>query len=472
MQSKTNLKFNIVCAFVAFALVLSSAFNVALTPFTAVNAKAFADVRKTDVIADSTVDALGLTVANCPSVSAEYAIVMDDAGKVYFDRACDTQTKIASVTKFMTAIVACSMGAAEDKIIISDDAAAIGESSAGLQSGDELTLKDALLGLLVPSGNDCAQAICEHYGALLLQQQGKSGTAAQATQAFVEAMNSKATQLGMTNSLFANPHGLDDGEYEGGHHSCARDVAIMCAEAMKSDLIRASINNESATLNVVRGGAAVQVSVESTDELIGTLDGFLGGKTGFTDLAGSCFAGCTNRNGKEIYTVVLKAQDTSSRFTDTETMTDWFFTHYINYKIANSSLSTTMNVGGKDTSVPLIANVAHKEYVNTVVPATFADTNATIPIFDLQGNVSQTFSPYDVTGNVEVGDTVGQVVFLQHNKEIARVDVVATESVREPNILERIGISIDRFFRGITGSQTVAESELINKSSLINDKSL
>ena len=64
MQSKTNLKFNIVCAFVAFALVLSSAFNVALAPCTAVNAKAFADVRKTDVIADSTVDALGLTVAN------------------------------------------------------------------------------------------------------------------------------------------------------------------------------------------------------------------------------------------------------------------------------------------------------------------------------------------------------------------------------------------------------------------------
>ncbi len=452
----------LVCFFIALTL------SVSLTPHTL----AFGDVRKSDVVADDTVETLGLTVANCPSVSSEYAFVMDSTGKAYFNRSGDVQTKIASITKFMTAIVACSMGSAEDKIVISESAAAIGESSAGLKSGDELSLKDALLGMLVPSGNDCAQAICEFYGAKLLAQQGTTGTDKEATQAFVAAMNAKATEIGMTNSVFANPHGLDDGEYAADHHSTAHDVAIMCAQAMKNDLIRSSINNQSATLNVLRGGENVQVTVESTDELIGNLDGFLGGKTGFTDLAGACFAGCTNRAGVEIYTVALKAPDTSSRFSDTSTMTDWFYNHYINYKISNTSMTTTMNVAGVDTQVPLIANVAHKDYVNTVVPATFENKDATISLFDLQGNVSQTFSAYDLSGDVYAGDVVGQVVFLQHNKEIARVDVIACEDVRAPNILERIGISIDRFFRGIQGSQTVATSELINKSSLINDKSL
>ncbi|WP_270299007.1 D-alanyl-D-alanine carboxypeptidase family protein [Eggerthella sinensis] len=176
-------------------------------------ATAFADVRKADVVYGQTVDARGLAVAQCPSIDAEYAMVMGSDGTVYFERNASSPTQIASITKIMTGVVALDAVASglvslDTPITVSAAAASVGESSADLQEGDVMDLETALKALLVPSGNDAAVAIAETIGRAM--DAGASDPEA----VFVQAMNDKATALGCTDTVYENPHGLDFDAYE------------------------------------------------------------------------------------------------------------------------------------------------------------------------------------------------------------------------------------------------------------------
>ena len=427
---------------------------------------AFAEVKKSDVISGTSVEERGLTVAQCPDIDSSYAIVMDADGDILYERNANMTSKIASITKVMTAIVSLEYGDANDQITVSEYAAEIGESSANLQTGDVLSRDTALKALMIPSGNDAAQALCEYYGQKMLAEQGVTGDDTAAMNAFVAAMNETAAKIGMSNSLFCNPHGLDDGEYEGDHHSTAHDVALMCAYAMQKSEFRSLVCNEEEVIKVKRGGEDVEITLESTDELLGSLDGACGIKTGYTNAAGACFAGCVNRNGKDLYTVVLGAPDESTRFTDTKLLVTWYYEHMIDFPLVNTTEYTTTSNG----SVPVIATIAHNDYVDRTIKATYANPTQTLKVFNLDGNVSQKLEAKTITGNVQAGQVIGQVVYLQHNVEVYRVDLIAAEDCPAPNPLETLVTMGDRCIRSLTGQKTVATSKLVNKSTLINDK--
>lgn len=427
---------------------------------------AFAEVKKSDVINGKTVDELGFTVAQCPDIESNYAIIVDAEGNVIYERGADTESKIASITKVMTAIVALEYGNPNDEITVSEYAAEIGESSANLEAGDKMNLETALKALMVPSGNDAAQALCEYYGHKMLADQGKSGDDTAATAAFVAAMNEVAAKIGMTNSVFTNPHGLDDGEYEGDLHSTARDVAKMCSYAMQKSEFRSLVCNEEEVIKVKRGDETVEIELESTDVLLGSLDGACGIKTGYTTAAGACFAGAVNRNGQDLYTVVLGAPDENTRFTDTKLLVVWYYEHMIDFPLVNTTEYTT----GSNGTVPVIATIAHNDYIDRTIKATYANPNQTVKVFNLDGNVSQKLEAKTVSGSVKAGQVIGQVVYLQHNIEVCRVDLIAAEDCPAPNPLETLGIMFDRSVRSLTGQKTVATSKLVNKSVLINDK--
>lgn len=164
-------------------------------------ARAFADVRGTDEILGASVEARGLPAVVCPNVTASFALVMDDEGTVLFSRGALERSHIASITKIMTAIVALDSGVPLDSTVtVSQEAAQVGESSASLWAGDTLTLEAALAGLMIPSGNDAAIAIAETLGEGM-----KTDDSQTANEAFVAAMNAKAAELGMTETLFSNP---------------------------------------------------------------------------------------------------------------------------------------------------------------------------------------------------------------------------------------------------------------------------
>lgn len=395
---------------------------------------------------------------------------MDSEGTVYFERNAADSTQIASITKIMTALVALESAPLDTVVTTSARAATVGESSASLAEGDTMTLEIALNALLLSSGNDAAIAIAESVGRVIAGDAALSDE--DAYDVFVERMNTRAAELGCTDTVFENPHGLDDGIWQGSHHSCAADVGIMAQAVMKNDTFRSIVATPSTTIDVTRAdGSLASLYLESTDEMLKNgFDGACGIKTGFTALAGWSFAGAANREGVEMYAIVIHSTSEAQRFTDAQTLLDWVYEHTGDYRLVNTSQTTASDVNGSSADVPVVAEVAHTEWIDRTVKATVADPDQAIDIFDLNGNISQSVEYDELTGNVHAGDKIGTLTFKQRNSVMATVDLIAAEDVNAPDLFEGIGVWWDRLFRGFSGQSTVAESVLYNETPLVVDK--
>lgn len=242
-----------------------------------------------------------------PNVACIEALVVDAGGNVMFDRNASVPMPMASITKIMTALVAIESGVPLDSVAtVSKTAAEITGSVAGYREGEQVTLRDLLKALLVHSGNDSAIVIAELVGGSL--------------EGFVGMMNQKAVELGLTNTHFANPHGLD----EEGHYSTAYDLVQIAKRAWQYQLFRDIVGSTSVTLPV--GG--VSTTMYSTDELLNVYPGMRGVKTGFTYGAGNAFLGCAQRGGTFVYTVVLGTESSDARFVATSGLLDWAYGHF------------------------------------------------------------------------------------------------------------------------------------------------
>ena len=445
-------------AFVLVALVMAL---LAAAP-----GSAYAEVHKTDIVVGSTVEERNLSVSECPSITAQHAALVSDDGHVYFMRDAESPAQIASITKVMTAIVALDHADTSFEVTVSENAALIGESSANLVEGDTMDLATALRALLVPSGNDAAVAIAECVGAKMLKDGASSGDDALA--AFVSAMNAKAAELGLADTVYENPHGLDDGEYAGDLHSTALDQATVASCAMGYPEIREIVSGGSTTVQVKRDGAMTPVELETTDLLLDMYDNAIGVKTGVTNLAGPSFMGAAEKDGRTLYAVVLDCADEYTRFEDAERMFKWAYDHVINLELAHVDEYATMRKEGVSDDVPVIAEVAHHEWIDRTVKATLEDPGASVTVFDLEGNVGQSVELDDVHGTVEVGDKVGHITFYQHNQVIAEQDLVACERLEAPNPIDTVAIWWTRLTQGLDDTTGHAESKVYYVMPTIN----
>lgn len=220
----------------------------------------------------------------CPAKAM--VVIEASTGRVLEEKNKDDRLAMASTTKIMTALVTCKNTENFDEVVtIHDNAVGIEGTSMYLRKGEKLTVKELLFGLMLPSGNDAAMALAYHIGG--------------GEEKFVEMMNAQASELGLKNTHFANPHGLD----ADGHYTSALDLALITAEGMKNDMFREII----ATKNVrVTGSKENEPRLLSNkNRLLKTLDGCTGVKTGFTDNAGRCFVCSCNRDGMTLISVVL-----------------------------------------------------------------------------------------------------------------------------------------------------------------------
>lgn len=410
-----------------------------------------AQVLTTDSICGKAADARGIAAEDLPDIDASNAFVMGKNGTVYYARSADEQVKIASITKVMTAILAVENCKMDEKITVSNAAAAVGNSTAGLLEGDELTVEQALRGLMIPSGNDAAIALAEHVGKKL-DPKTKDAVAT-----FVKAMNERAKKLGCTGTLFENPHGLDFDEWAGDMHSTAHDVALMMQEAMKDDTIREVMASKDSWIEVTGAdGSDHSHSMDTHNVLLGQ-DGNIGGKTGTTDDAGYCFASAYNRDGDEIYTVVLNSSTTDQRFADTATLASWYYDHKVTVEIANTQKKTA-------NGNPLMARVSQTDWTDKTIDATLADPTAQATVFSLAGEVTEKVSYDDLSGTVHVGDKVGSVTLKQDGTKIAVMNLVADEEGTGPNPIEWLLVKLDRLGRRIDNRPLTAESETVAKA--------
>lgn len=254
----------------------------------------------------------GLTVspataaASQPDVTARYAVVVDaDSGQVLYNKSMDTPTAPASLTKIFTAIYALQSSSL-DRTLTVTPIDLVGQSSMGLANGDSISLKTALYGMLLPSGNDAAMTIASNLGA-------ESGDSPQAAVArYVGWLNDMAARLGLQQTHLENPHGLD----QPGHATSAHDLAAITMFALKNAEFRTIIG----TAEYNSDG----FQLTQANELLGGYSGLIGGKTGITDNAGYSLVEVAERDGHTIIAVVLDSTE-SSWYQDASTLLDYGF---------------------------------------------------------------------------------------------------------------------------------------------------
>ncbi len=270
-------------------------------------------------------------------------------GTVYFSRDVNAEVKIASLTKIMTAVVALEKGPRPYRDGRQRSSHGGGRAR-GFWKATPCRLKTALYALMVPSGNDAGIAIAKSVGAHM------SGDAATGYDTFIAAMNAKAADLGMSHSVYTNPHGLDfDAFGDEDLHSSTRDVATLVSYAMQNDTFRGIVDAGSTTITVTSAdGTARNVALQTTDELMGVYDGICGVKTGTTDDAGDRFAGAVSRDAGELYSVVLDSPSSDERFSDTVALMDWAYANIAQRSLVNSD----QYVEYLGANVPLVAKVA------------------------------------------------------------------------------------------------------------------
>lgn len=438
------------------------------------------------VLGRSTAEA-GLSEELQPSIDASHAALMDEEGVLWYGRAAGERAQIASLTKIMTAIVAAERLGADDRIVVTPEAAAVGESTAGLAAGDEMSFGDALKAVLTASGNDAASSVAQAAGAAILGGRGQEGGTAACEAAFVEAMNAKAAELGMDGTYFTNPHGLDFDAYAQGQYSCARDVAVMLRHAMGNGLVRSSIGHEHATIAVTRGGGTIAMELENTDTMIEGYPGTCAAKTGYTLAAGPCVATAVNRgDGHEYYAVVLNSSSKPQRFADSQALYDWVLAHRdklqaaareagglespaappepetATYQLISAPRFVHAEIGGEQAVWPVVAEVAHADWMRRTVAATVHEPDATATVPQEGGRLEQEASLEAVTGSVACGDVVGHLAFRRGGAVVWEADLVAAEDVPAPSWWEAAGIAVERFVGGFAGVPGTAESKLLN----------
>ncbi|HEX9035565.1 MAG TPA: D-alanyl-D-alanine carboxypeptidase family protein [Ktedonobacterales bacterium] len=248
-----------------------------------------------------------------PDVSAHAAYLLDaDTGLVLYSKNQDERLPQASCTKVMTALIAIERMPLDHVITAGGDAHALvnpDSSYMGLDAGEKLTLRDLLYGLVLPSGNDAAVAIAD-------------GVAGSVT-AFVALMNERAQQLGLTNTHFENPHGLD----ADGHYTSARDLATLAAVALRNPTFRQIVSARRYNIPATSDHKAYHL-VSGDDLLRGALSpypGAIGVKPGYTGPAGFCMAFAAIRHGHLIVGAVLRDPSWRIRIVDMRTLLDWGF---------------------------------------------------------------------------------------------------------------------------------------------------
>jgi len=263
------------------------------------------------------------------AISAQRACVLDTVGgRVLYEKASEQQSLIASTTKIMTALIVCEQCNVLDRMRIPKEAVGIEGSSMYLKEGEILTLQELLYGLMLSSGNDAAVALAIYCG----------GT----VEGFAELMNDKARILGLQNTHFVNPNGLD----APGHYSTARDLAVLAACAMENPIFQKTVSTKTVKVG--------ERYLKNHNKLLWQVEGADGVKTGFTKAAGRILVSSARRDQRRIIAVTMNAPDD---WRDHAKLLEDGFSRYQICRVlsAGDRMGTVAVVGGENSRVEVLA---------------------------------------------------------------------------------------------------------------------
>lgn len=272
---------------------------------------------------------------NTLSVSAKAAILMDaDSGMVMWEKNADTRLGMASTTKIMTALTVLSLTKPQNTVVIPEDAVGIQGSSVYLCAGERLTVEQLLYALILSSANDAATALAIYC----------SGS----VEKFAERMNALARELGLGDTNFVNPHGLDDED----HYTTARELAIITRAALENELLCKIFSTKKATIPL--NDEADRRLLVNHNKMLSRYDGAIGVKTGFTKRTGRSLVSAAKRDGMTLICVTLDAPDD---WRDHTAMLDYGFDNFCRRTVAGVGEYTfEYNVTGADTDTVTLVN--------------------------------------------------------------------------------------------------------------------
>lgn len=412
----------------AAALALTLLMNAAPLPAYAVNdsegdgASASDSTDNTAVTTadnDSSVTALA---SNSPALDATAALLVSpDSGMVLYSKNADQKRYPASTTKIMTALLTLENVSNLDETVTSEavdfENVTADSSNAGILLGEQVTVRDLLYALMLPSANEAAYMLARHVGGSWEQ--------------FVDMMNDRAAELGCTGTHFCNPCGL----HEEDHYTTAHDLYLIAKEAMKDVTFRdivSTVQHRMAKTNLHE-----ERIIYTTNQLIfssfqpWSYANCLGIKTGHTSQAGNCFVGYAEYGDAKLFSVVLGCSDSSKEypsvaasFTDTKKLCQWGFENFTSKTLARQGEEVTY------TKVKLSTDT------NQLLLTAKADVVALLPKdLDVKELELVEDIPEEVKAPVKAGDPIGTATYRYNGTDYGTVELVALNDISRSTVL-------------------------------------
>ena len=365
-----------------------------------------ADDVDNEVDFEDTIEVTASNVSEVPKTNSRRYIVYDRISKsMIIGKNEDVKSAMASTTKIMTTIVILEKADLNEKITVSAKAGGTGGSRLGLKRGDKASVRDLLYGLMLRSGNDAAVALAEHVGGSVKE--------------FAELMNEKASELGLTNTHFVTPHGLDDAN----HYTTALELAKLTDYAMDNEIFAKIVGTKSTTIYINNQPR----QINNTNELLGVLNGVVGVKTGFTNNAGRCLVTETKRNNMDIITIVLGADTKKDRTKDSVNLIEYTYSKYKMYNLEeqiieefnkwkNINEKRILIIKGKTSNPKLALGAIEK---------------ATIPICDNDKIEYSINALTEVEAPVEQWNAMGTLTVKLNGEILESIDIVNVNEVQK-----------------------------------------
>lgn len=379
-----------------------------------------ADDVDNEVDFEDTIEVTASNVSELPKTNSRRYIVYDRISKsMIIGKNEDIKSAMASTTKIMTTIVILEKADLNETVTVSAKAGGTGGSMLGLKRGDKASVRDLLYGLMLRSGNDAAVALAEHVGG--------------SVKGFAELMNEKAIELGLTNTHFVTPHGLDDAN----HYTTALELAKLTDYAMDNETFAKIVGTKSTTIYINNQSR----QINNTNELLGVLNGVVGVKTGFTNNAGRCLVTETKRNNMDIITIVLGADTKKDRTKDSVNLIEYTFSKYKMYNLEeqiikefnkwkNINEKRILIIKGKTSNPKLALGAIEK---------------ATIPICDNDKIEYSINALTEVEAPVEQWNVMGTLTVKLNGEILENIDIVNVNEVQKRDWKDYFKIVLNRF---------------------------
>lgn len=397
--------------------VISEMICLFVTLILSINNMCYANINDNEIIdinetKKQAIETVSKNIENL-KLNSRIGLIFDrNSKRILYEKNGLKQVPMASTTKIMTAIVVLENSELNDVVTISKKAAGTGGSRLGLRTNDKITIHDLLYGLMLKSGNDAAVALAEHVGGGIEE--------------FADMMNKKAKELGLINSHFITPHGLDKEK----HYTTAYELACMADYALKIPKFKEIVSSKNYNITI----NARSNLIGNTNELLGNLNGVYGVKTGFTNEAGRCLVTACKREDLDIITVVLGADTKKYRTSDSIKLIEYAYKNYEVIDIEKKIKEQFENWKQLNCN-RIYINKAKQEKIDLDIES-LGYSKIAIKKTDIDNIKMEINSLYYLEAPVEKGKIIGNAKIQINGETIANLNIKNKQVIEKKNIFD------------------------------------